>query len=411
MNARLTHRLCGIVAAVALLAAACSSGDSPRTSQQTSAPATTGVETAPKAEDAAASSTTAARPSDEPAGEAPTTTTSAVDLEPVVVTITDGPTGTTTGRDEHGEGGIFEVAWGVSPADATCSYSLIDVNGNDAVYRGAESEGVVENLSGGESERNLKVPYIVAPDGLPITINISCRTDDGASAAISETVRIVEPGEESDATDSASTEQTKPETTEPKFEIVRWDRAELEALFSHCPPPYEGDADGWAKWFAHYDEYTEAYLAGRSVAPKWPQPTTSVLPALYARISKDGYRTSDDASEWVTAEGIVPQRDISHMSQPQIAGVLHDWMSYRYQFAPEGDHAPAAWGLRIVAGVSSLSCVANTMRNACDHNDLTHWSLQSPHKRYDADSSSLGRALWSIVCGQAPTTERLGDDS
>ncbi|WP_419911075.1 hypothetical protein [Candidatus Poriferisodalis sp.] len=213
-------------------------------------------------------------------------------------------------------------------------------------------------------------------------------------------------------TTETEAEQGEPHTAEPAPELVRWDRAKLEALFPHCPPPYAGDADVWARWFGIYDEFTEAHLDRRHIAPKWPRLTSGVLPALYARISRDGYRPGDDASDWAHAEGIVPPRDISHMTQAQIAAVLHDWMSYRHQFAPEGDHAPAAWGLRIVAEVSSLSCVANTMRSACgEFSDLTHPFLQKPHLRYDADSSSLGRALWSIVCGQAPTEERLGGGS
>ena len=396
MNSRMTRRLCG-VAVMALLAAACSSDDPRPSPEPTPSTATTVIETVPTTEDAAASSTTDARPSDEPAADVPAATSATADLEPPTVTITDGPTGTTTGRDKHGEGGVFRVTWDVSPVEAACSFSLNDANGNSAVHQ------VVSFTGDKETERNLEVLYTVTPDGLPITITISCRTDDGAATVIGETVRIVEPGEEPD--DGTA-------ITEPKLEIVRWDRAELKAVYAdYCSPPYAGDADTWAKWFAHYGEYAEAHLTGRSIAPKWPQPTTMVLPALYERISQDGYRVGDDASEWVTEEGIVPLRDISHMETADIAAVLHDWMSYRYQFAPEGDHAPAAWALRIVSEMYSLTCVANIAQAGCPYRDVAHEYVQNRHLRYDAGSSSLGRALWSIVCGQAPTEERLGDDS
>lgn len=140
-----------------------------------------------------------------------------------------------------------------------------------------------------------------------------------------------------------------------------------------------------------------------------------MLPALHDRIRGEGYAVGGDASRWAAAEGIVPHRSIRTPDRradvESITRLLHDWMSYRHQIPPEGSHAPAAWGPRIFAGVYDLGCVTNTMWNACDHNDLTHWSSQSPHKRYDADSSSVGRALWSIVGGQAPTDEKLGTDN
>ena len=399
-----TARLIAVATAAALLAVACSSGaveapasTSPRpqtTADTTPAPATTGTADT-TADTAAAPDVAAGTTTTVPAADSPT------------VTITDGPLGINSGLDEHGEGGVMRASWDVSPAEATCDYVLKDTNGNDA-----EHQAVVRDLAAGDPSRSLELLYVVAPDGLPLTLTISCRTADGAATVIGETVQIIEPGEEpANETDDGSADQTEPETTTP--EIVRWDRNQLEALFAHCPPPYDGDVDfaRRAQWLTFYDEYTEAHLAGRTVADKWPQPGGDILPRLAARLADDGYRLGDNAAQWARAEGIMPHRDISDMEPAQIAAVLHDWMSYRYQFAPEDGHAPAAWGLRIVYEAADLACVAATMSIACDVRDLKNDYLENPHLRYDAWSSSLGRALWSIVCGQAPTTERLGDDS
>lgn len=235
--------------------------------------------------------------------------------------------------------------------------------------------------------------------------------------AESEVVSDAAEGVDEDAVDeqAAASEEAEEEPKtepEPEPEFVRWDRAELEELFPHCPPPSSEFADIRAQWSRHYDEFQRAHLAGRAVEVKW-RPSSDVLAALYDRIRDEGYAAGGDASRWVTAEGIVPHRSIRTADRKadveRITQLLRDWMSYMLQIPPDSDHAPAAWGLRIVFDAYNHGCVTNTMWNACDHNELTHEFLQNRHLRYDAGSSTLGQALWSIVCGQAPTDEKLGD--
>lgn len=188
------------------------------------------------------------------------------------------------------------------------------------------------------------------------------RSDSDAASAT-----VPEEAADSDAVDeqaAASEEAVAEPEVELEPEFVRWDPRELQDLFPHCPPPDVINADSWAQWSAHYDSFQRAHLAGRSVEIEW-QPGVNLRGALYDRIRGDGYTVDDDASQWATAEGIVPHRSIRTADRvadvEQITLLLRDWLSYRYQLPPDGNHAPPAWGLRIIFDSVSDGCVVNTM--------------------------------------------------
>ena len=291
-------------AAAALLASACSGGTAEPAADTQPRPDTAPATTALAATDTAAPETAATT-----APATTTTTTTAPAAESPTVTMTDGPLGTVNGRDEHGQGGVLRAAWNVSPADATCTYSLNDTNGNDAVH-----QAVVENLAAGDTERSIEVLYAVTAGGLPLTLTIFCRTDDGAATVIGETVTIVDPGDqagetddgsasaeqadqpgdepdESDGTEDDETETTEPDAAEPVKNYKNrspnsvfpandryyFDHDEIAALFPECAPfPTSPEVREWLdEMYAHWDaayagwDTESVVLGGNRIAAGW----------------------------------------------------------------------------------------------------------------------------------------------
>lgn len=316
MTKSTTIRLISAAAATLMLAAACSSTPAedaaPRT---TDAPAATPPDTTTQAAEQAAETTSApAEGSTEPDGtgrtEAPTTTEAA---EAPVVVITHGPIGVTNGRDQYGEGGNLSVTWNVTPAEASCAFSLNDTDGNTVIHEILTYDGA------GEIARDLEVLYSVQAGKLPITLTISCHNDNGAGTVIGETVRIVEPqdettkadGEQSEPTEQTETEQaeqseqteteqTEPETTEPESDgesatvvknyerrsansvlpatdVYYFDHDEIRALFPECAPfdtspevrAWLDEFFGlWDAVYADWDTETQA-VGGANLASGW----------------------------------------------------------------------------------------------------------------------------------------------
>lgn len=285
-------RLTAATAAVALLASACSGGivEAPVATQpadEASTPSSSSAGTTTATTESTAAETAAPEPA---AVESTTTTEPAAEPGPTV-TITDGPLGVTSGRDEHGEGGVMRAAWNVTPAEATCDYSLNDTNGNSALH-----QAVAANLTSGGSERSLEVLYAVTVDGLPLTLTISCRTDDGAATVIGETVAIVDPDGQAGETDEGDgTEDDETEATEPEAEPVKnyehrspnsvfpandtyyFDHDEIAALFPECAPfPTSPEVREWLDdMYAHWDaayagwDTESVVLGGHKIAAGW----------------------------------------------------------------------------------------------------------------------------------------------
>ena len=462
MRCHFTRRLGVIAATAAMLAAACSSSEPGARPVESAAEAVTEapVPTTEATGDTAAATTATAESADTADTAAPTTTQAVAPVSPEI-TVTSGPTGTTTGRDEHGEGGVFRVDWDVDPAEADCSFSLNDVDGNSVVH---DVTGVT---GAGETARTLEVLYSVTLDGLPIMVTLTCRTDDGAGTVVGLPVQIVEPGEET--TDAEAETESEPKAVTKNYENrsadsvlpatddFYFDHDEIRALFPECPPGKWSSAAA-EEWFygfvgmlhALYDGWDTEVVSGRNgkqvvtgwwtdenLAARWiPAPLAAeakkqvhINPAgdlniwggstnavsfpewhLFPwRQGDDGFmlnlhdRLEPDDYEWERTPAFLWARDEGiqpHRAPPanvETAALIADWMVYRYQESPV-TREPTPWAMRTLLEARDIECVSDEMKAICSAEELP----ESAHLRNDSGSSPLGRALWSIICGKGP---------
>ena len=123
---------------------------------------------------------------------------------------------------------------------------------------------------------------------------------------------------------------------------------------------------------------------------------------VYERIVLDGYDESVSAQEYVYHLGahLVRRVDIDNdKAWPADGGqLLWDWAGFMHAFPPV-DREPAAWGMHTLLDARNGVCVVHKTLSLCD---APFTDETSPHLRNDEHASSLGIALWNLVCGKNP---------
>lgn len=466
-------RLIGAIASAALLVAACSStAPQSETSRSTEAAdaATTdaaGGSEATSAPDAAAAQADTPDTADtedteatEQESDASEPTVPDVTVDPPSVTVTNGPFGVVTGRDDAGEGGVFQVSFTVSDADAVCGFALIDADGASAIH-----ETRVFDESG--TDRDIEIAYSVAAGNLPLAMRLGCAVGNSVETVVSLAVEIIGTDDleaEAPETGTGTSETGEPEKNYenrsansqfPESDGFYFDHDEIRAAFSDCAPSFT--PDWFSEWAAVIDDLyagwdTEATVLsdGSRVATGWwtdenlaarwtPAPTadeakqTGVIgqyggfslwgtgsvdvrpPSwwlfpwpdymieLYDRLAVYGYNAKDAAAwHWVTDTGITPHHRMPDYEYSETRSLLFWWMMYRYQMPPINKE-PTAWAMRTLLEARDGNCVANAMLWGCDLDDpMSHPYFDSPHMRNDDKASRLGLALWSVACGEGP---------
>ncbi|WP_419933197.1 hypothetical protein [Candidatus Poriferisodalis sp.] len=385
------------------------------------------------------------------------TDTAAAVPEAPVVTVTHGPTGVTNGRDEHGEGGSFRVTWNVTPADASCGFSLQDAEGESVIHEILTHEGA------GQVARDLEVLYSAQAGRLPITLSIACRDDDSPQTVLELPVEIVEPEPEPEpAAVIKNYENRSADSKLPANDLYFFDHDEIRALFPECGPfPTSPEVQVWlddflgfwdrvyANWDAEVqivdgarlasgwwsteqirlwlpestitaesaranavydktlnyvylwtrDERTGSFAPNYSYYPHLRSDGQYAFGNLYRRLALAGY-SSTDLSQATVSEGLRLVRD-EGISAPgpnpasvEVGQMLAEWMLTRYRLPPT-TREPTAWAMLSLLEVRDGNCVASSMRAICESGE----PHTSAHLRHPSQGGSrLGTALWSIVC-------------
>ena len=166
----------------------------------------------------------------------------------------------------------------------------------------------------------------------------------------------------------------------------------------------------WAKANVTMWAWNQIGFGWRSVYtwPDWqtaPKEGARVYRGLYERIAMDGFidNPTRPSQYWANHHGINPPRRVDPDDPRWIADggrLLWDWTLFMLQHPPV-DREPAAWGMWTVLEQRSEQCVAQSMLARCDR-PIT--ADTSPHLRNDEHASSLGIALWNLVCGEYPSS-------